>query len=149
MNDIGKRTHVHMFPILSSQTKYLYCLCVHGLDSFYVLCIFSNSCQWCETCITNSTFIWNHIFCFIHIFPQILPIFYSWHFIYWNIYYCFNIWHANCKILEKFGKEYEESKSDDPPPKELVIHVSHHWQLLEEIYTQDKVKKYWFVEDKK
>ena len=25
----------------------------------------------------------------------------------WNIYYCFNIWNANCKILAKFGKEYE------------------------------------------
>ena len=31
----------------------------------------------------------------------------------WNIYFCFNKWHANYKILAKFGKDYRENKIDD------------------------------------
>ena len=37
-----------------------------------------------------------------------------------------------------FGKDNGGSKSDDPKKNaELVIHVSHHWQRLEETYIQD------------
>ena len=53
----------------------------YSKDILSVIIILGTDVHGGETCITNSAFICNHLFCFIHSTSQILPIFYSWHFI--------------------------------------------------------------------
>ena len=41
------------------------------------------------------------------------------------------------KYWQNLGKVLDTAKEKIPKNAVLVIHVLHHWQLLEEIYTQD------------